>query len=126
MFPPSIDIYTKPGIIFPVLSRVVSTIFDRRAEPRAVEIGADEGGAGFTRRVVLGECCEDGGMVERHEDVARRRILQPGARGLDPHDARILQRGVAAGGLYQRGVAADFCREGAEAVEFYHWKESIT
>ena len=47
------------------------------------------------------------GMIERHEDVPRRGILQPGAGRLDPHDAIVLQRRVAARGLHQQRIGAD-------------------
>ena len=74
----------------------------------------------------VAEGVHDGRVIERHEDVARRGVLQPGAGRLDPHDAVLLQRGVAACGLHQQRIGADAGGEGAELVEVYHWKASIT
>jgi hypothetical protein len=99
---------------------------DRGAQTRAVQVRADEGDTGFTRRIILGEGIEDGLMIERHEDVARECILQPGAGRLDPHDAVLLQGRVAACGLHQQGIRTHPGRERAELIEFYHRKESIT
>ena len=99
--------------------------FDRRAKAGCVEIAANKAGAGFASRIVLGEGSQNGLVIDGHEDVTRGGVLQPGARRLDPHDAIVLERGVAAGRLDQKRIGTGARREATELLQFYHVKAFI-
>jgi hypothetical protein len=59
--------------------------------------------------------------IDRHEDVARQRLGEQGARRLDPHRAAFLHRRVPAGRLDQRRVGADPRRGPAQVIEVF-WR----
>ncbi len=93
---------------------------DRWPQTRCIKISHHKIRARLAGRVIPCQCGQQRVVLNRNKNVEGPGIPKPGAGGLDPHHALLLQRRVASRRLHQQGIGADAGRKLFQGREFSH------
>ncbi len=94
--------------------------FDRGPQAGRIELGHDRAGDRISGAGL--DAGQHRPQADRHEARPLVGLGQPQARGFDPEEARLFERGVAAGRLDLLGIAAEAGRERRQLGERGGWR----
>jgi hypothetical protein len=91
---------------------------DRRPQAVGVQLPIHEVGRRRGARISVDDRFAQRIQTHGREDILRKRVSEPGSRRLDPHDAVLLDRRVAAGALRPQRIGAERSRQLSQCTKF--------